>query len=86
MVPLGPPRTKCVSVCKTKHSRAEVLISVTLRGGIRYGCTLNFSLDKTSTFCACSTPRWLQDGPFDTNRNVPNGPSGTSENDPNGGI
>ena len=31
--PLGPPRTKCVSVCKTKHSRAEVLISVAEGGG-----------------------------------------------------
>ena len=31
--PLRPPRTKRVSVCKTRHSRAEVLISVTLRVG-----------------------------------------------------
>ena len=28
---LRPPRTRCVSSCKTKHSRAEVLISGTLR-------------------------------------------------------
>ena len=30
---LRPPRTRCVSSCKTRHSRAEVLISGTLRGG-----------------------------------------------------
>ena len=30
---LRPPRTDLVSSCKTKHSRAEVLISLTVKGG-----------------------------------------------------
>ena len=49
--PLGPPRTKCVSVCKTKHSRAEVLLSGTVRGGgglLRSAC--NYSLAKQILF------------------------------------
>ena len=56
--PLRPPRTDFVSHCKTKHSRAEVLISVTVRGwGGAHQMFTTISLDKTSTFCACSTPR-----------------------------
>ena len=31
--PLRPPRTDFVSLCKTEHSSAEVLIAVTVRGG-----------------------------------------------------
>ena len=56
--PLRPPRTYFVSLCKTKHSSAEVLISVALRGGGggRLRGTPNFSFDKTSTFCVCLTP------------------------------
>ena len=60
--PLRSPRTYFVSHCKTRCSRAEVLLSGTLRGGggCWFPCPSEFSLDKTSTFCACSTPRQLQ--------------------------
>ena len=57
--PLRPPRTDFVSLCKTKHSSAEVLISVALRGGgggsFPGGAIL--LLYKTSTFCVCPIPR-----------------------------
>ena len=50
--PLGPPRTKCVSLCKTRHSRAEVLIPVTVRVGVgsSQGDARLF-VYKTNAFC-----------------------------------
>ena len=54
MVPLRADRTYFVSLDKTKHSRAEVLISVALRGwvGVRLKGEPNFSINKINTFCA----------------------------------
>ena len=48
-------RTKCVSLYKTKHSSAEVLISVTVRG--RSQGAPPFAR-RNKYFCVCPTPRW----------------------------
>ena len=52
--PLRPPRTDLVSLGKTKHSSAEVLISVTLRGWGRYRGTPNFRSTKHVRFAPAS--------------------------------
>ena len=52
---LRPPRTDFVSDCKTNDSRAEVLISGTLRGGGgRNEWPSNFSLAKLILFAFAS--------------------------------
>ena len=48
--PLRPPRTDFVSLDKTRHSSAEVLLSGTLRGWGRYRGTPNFRSTKHVLF------------------------------------
>ena len=52
--PLGADRTKCVSLDKTRHSSAEVLISGTLRVGGRMRGTPNFRSTKQILFAPAS--------------------------------